>query len=153
MFIVSLYSWQPFKMNWSNQMRQPQKFNRKLHWEITAKCFRCGNLHNLKLCPFINKECFYFAKIRNTLQKFAEKTQVIINHQAFFQCNFRNYPGWEFREWFVFNILVTYFKYHTTNYHIYYHCRSQFAYIDRHWSIDYFIDHRLVYWIGKYFKR
>ena len=48
-----------------------------------------------------------FAKIRDTHQKFAEKNQVIVTYQAFFQCSFRNYPGWEFGGWFVFDISVT----------------------------------------------
>ena len=38
----------------------------------SAKCFRCDNLHNLKSRPFINKE-FFFAKIRDTHSKLAEK--------------------------------------------------------------------------------
>ena len=81
-----------------NEFKQPNEAASKIEQKTSlrnqsTKYFRCDDLHNLKLCPFINKECFYFAKIRDTQQKFAEKTKVIINHQAFFQCNFRNYPG------------------------------------------------------------
>ena len=60
-----------------NKFKQPNEAVSKIEQKTSsrhqsAKCFRYKNLQNPKSCPFIDKECF-FAKIRDTHPKFAEK--------------------------------------------------------------------------------
>ena len=102
-----------------NEFKQPNEGASNIEQKTSsrnqnAKCFRSGNLHNPKLCPFINK--FFFFKNKGHTSSLQKKSQVIVTHQAFFQYSFRNYPDWEFGGWFVFYILVTNFKCHATNY-------------------------------------
>ena len=84
-----------------NEFKQPNETVSKIEQKTSSrnqsvKCFQCDNPHNPKSCPIPLRKNAFFAKIRDTRQKFAEKSQVVDTYQAFFQCIFENYPGREF---------------------------------------------------------
>ena len=50
-----------------NKYKQPNEAVSKIEQKAASRnhsgyCFRCGNLHNLKLHQFIDKECFFLKK-------------------------------------------------------------------------------------------
>ena len=61
-----------------NEFNQPNEAISKIEQKTSsrnqsAKCFRCDNLHNPKLCLFIDNEFFFLPKITDKHRKFAEK--------------------------------------------------------------------------------
>ena len=78
-------------MNLGNRMRQSQKLNRKLHQGIRVQSVFDLTFHTIKNHVHLLTNIL-FAKIRDMHQKFAEKNQVIVTYQTFFQYSFRNYP-------------------------------------------------------------
>ena len=49
------------------------KIEQKISRSHDTMCFRCDNLHNPKLCPFIDKQCFFCGNKGHTHPKFAER--------------------------------------------------------------------------------
>ena len=49
------------------------KIEQKISRSQGTKCFRCDNVHNPKLCPFIDKQCFFCGNKGRTHPKFAER--------------------------------------------------------------------------------
>ena len=51
------------------------KIEQKISRSEGTKCFRCDNVHNPKLCPFIDKQCFFCGNKghTHTHAKFAER--------------------------------------------------------------------------------
>ena len=64
-----------------NEFKQPNEGASNIEQKTSsrnqnAKCFRSGNLHNPKLCPFINK--FFFSKIRDIHQVCRKKAKSLL---------------------------------------------------------------------------
>ena len=127
-------------MNLINQMRQSQKLNRKLHQEIRVQSVFDVTIYTIRNCVHSQTKNFFFfvAKIRNTHRKFAEKKPIHRYPSNILLMKFQKLSWSRIPRMVSFQYIGTYFKCHTTNYHIYYHCRSHFTKRDRHWSIDQF---------------
>ena len=60
-------------MNLSKQMRQSQKLNRKLHQEIKVQSVFDVTIHTIRSRVYSGTNKFFFAKVMDAHQKFAEK--------------------------------------------------------------------------------